>query len=49
MEDHARQPDAARVILVVMDLVEIALRPRVLHQLARGRVLDQVGELITNF
>ncbi len=49
MEDHAWQPDAARVILVVVDLVEIALGPGVLHQLARGRMLDQLWELVANF
>ena len=48
MEDHARQPHAARVILVVVDLIEITLRSGVLHQLTRGRVLDQLGELVTH-
>ena len=45
MEDHPGQSHAFRVSLVVMDLVEVALRARVLHQLARGRVLDQLGDL----
>src|SRR5450759_1443433 len=49
VEDHSRQPDALRVSLLVMDLVEVALRTGVLHELARGRMLDQLGQLVSNF
>src|SRR4029077_8747231 len=46
VKDHARQTDPTRIVLVVVDLVKVALRPGVLHQLARGRVLDQVRKLV---
>src|SRR5260370_35615220 len=44
VEDHAREPDAPSEVRVVVDLVEGALRARVLHELARGRVLDALGD-----
>ena len=46
MQDDARQTDPTRKVLVVMDFVEVPLRAGVLHQLARRRVLDEVGELL---
>src|SRR2546430_15271441 len=46
VQDDARQVDAAREILVVMDLVEVARRAGVLHQLARRRVLDEPRDLL---
>ena len=46
MEDHAGQCHALRVSLVVVDLVEVALGARVLHELPRRRVLDQLGQLL---
>jgi len=48
MQDHARQADALREVLVVVDLVEVALRARVLDQLACGGVLDQLRKLVAD-
>ena len=31
-----------------MDLVEVTLGAGILHKLARGRVLDQLGQLLSN-
>src|ERR1700674_5007713 len=45
MQDHAWQSDTTRVILVVVNFVEIALGPGVLDQLAGSRVLDQLRQL----
>ena len=49
VKDDTRQRDALRVGLVVVDLVEVALRARVLDQLARGRVLDKLRQLLPHF
>src|SRR5712691_1063156 len=49
VQDDSRQADAAGEVLVVMDLVEVALCARVLHELARGRLLDQLRNLISGF
>src|SRR5216683_1380651 len=49
VQDDPGQADTAREVLVVVDLVEVALRARVLDQLARGRVLDQLRNLISSF
>src|SRR5690348_7538677 len=46
VQDHARQPHAPGVLLVVMNLVEVALGAGVLNELARGRVLHELGQLL---
>ena len=48
VEDDAGQADALRVLLVVMDLVEVALRARVLDQLPRGRIFDQLWDFLAD-
>src|SRR5882672_1254879 len=46
VQDHSREPHALRVGLVVMDLVKVALRARVLHELPRRRMLYELGQLL---
>ena len=49
VEDHAWQSHAFGIGLVIVDLVEIALRTRVLDELPRGWVLDELRKVLTRF
>src|SRR5487761_205929 len=48
VQDHTRQAHALRERLVVVDLVEIALSARVLHELSRRRMLHELRDLLTD-